>query len=465
MVKKTLPKPIELPMKFDIKVGVERFGEQPFSGAVANMIFYPRNLSQEEIELDAQLKNVDDGILIKRDENNQDYEFPFSGADYNVVNITGANFSACSVVEDKEIQAVPFPLYKTVTCNEAKLICEKFGGEVPPYNFETKADLTRLLPDQRRFWVSNSMVPNTRCGVALILPNNKFALRRTRDPVHDMACLINKRKLFKFKVTEYLGHNFYLTKPSKFIFETGNGRTRMKIIDEGSVKKIAIYSNLNQKIFYESHTKELSEIHLGRFQWTNLIPPLEVGQQFTAILSTCTPDQFTCTSGHCINISLICNYESNCRDRSDEENCDYTKKPTEHYDKRLSPAPNKNDQEPFDVSLFMERVNQIGMEDSIMQLTLTLTASWSDNRLSFNNLLSPPELSLIPEEETLTFWHPQISFTTAKSESKYVFHLDKSPGKFYALPKEMGQFVIRDGYESKNYFAILIVKQFYQIMQ
>ena len=45
------------------------------------------------------------------------------------------------------------------------------------------------------------------------------------------------------------------------------------------------------------------------------------GETITLTLSTCTTNQFTCNDGHCIEIDLRCNGDSNCDDQSDEVGC------------------------------------------------------------------------------------------------------------------------------------------------
>ena len=257
-----------------------------------------------------------------------------------------------------------------------------------------------------------------------------------------VACKIPKRKVFKFKVTEKIQYSLYLTNPLKFIFEPENGIYRMQIDRNDPRSQIF---KLNKEIKYKTKSSDPLIVYPGRKNWTTI----STGFISRAVFSACANDEYSCSSGHCIDFSKICNYESNCEDDSDEQYCEYTKKPQDHYDKRLSPAPDKNNPAPFDLKLMIERVNKIDMEDSIMQFTFTMIATWKDNRLSFNNLLEYPEPSLIPNEIAEAFWHPQISFTSAKTESRTIFHLDKNPGKFFALPKSFGKIAFKEGFESK----------------
>ena len=69
----------------------------------------------------------------------------------------------------------------------------------------------------------------------------------------------------------------------------------------------------------------------------NALCDLPSGSVAPLTFSYCYPDKFTCNSGHCKPLTDRCNIKLNCKDKSDEINCDAKLKIENDYNKEVVP--------------------------------------------------------------------------------------------------------------------------------
>ena len=111
--------------------------------------------------------------------------------------------------------------------------------------------------------------------------------------------------------------------------------------------------------------------------------PTPLGQTLLTF-SICSVDQFTCDSGHCINIFRRCDDIQNCDDNSDEHNCEIVDVP-DNYKKE--PTNQKNGSISFiHTKVRITKFNSI-KKSGDLEITLTIEMRWRDRRLTFLNIM------------------------------------------------------------------------------
>ena len=133
---------------------------------------------------------------------------------------------------------------------------------------------------------------------------------------------------------------------------------------------------------------------LGRNSWQlskygrNLCPRTDTKIQLT--LSTCGLNQFTCNSGHCINIYRRCDDVKDCEDDSDEKNCEvvfvpenYKKEPTRRLDYSINNIYTKV------TILKFDSIDKSG----VLDITLTIQMRWRDPRLTYLNIMDEGQIN------------------------------------------------------------------------
>ena len=147
---------------------------------------------------------------------------------------------------------------------------------------------------------------------------------------------------------------------------------------------------------------------IGRKIWTINDPYCENDfPQNTLTLSACRfPHQFTCNSGHCIDMAHRCDLKTKqCLDGSDEEFCDWVFIPPSY---NVASAPVSPDEgNPLDIPIMVdiESIESIDTVNMIFELTMKLTLEWYDKVLTFSNLI-PDTNNMIPNDNISALWTP-----------------------------------------------------------
>lgn len=136
----------------------------------------------------------------------------------------------------------------------------------------------------------------------------------------------------------------------------------------------------------------------------------EPGGRRRLLLTPCDYEDFTCDDGTCISHHSRCDLKYDCRDESDELDCELVAFPQE-YQKHLSPRPPgaafDNLRLILDIAIETIDIETFGM---IMQLSYEMEVSWFDDRLKYLNIKPEKDLNKLPMKNVLQIWIPIVQF-------------------------------------------------------
>ena len=207
-------------------------------------------------------------------------------------------------------------------------------------------------------WISES-------DIKCIFQNKCFACAFVQEPVFTL-------KGFCLNFTP--SNNYYINHGEngmQFIGYMGGNITRSenrwKLLDEKGIEVINIKDKMTP---------------LGRMEWFGTYKDCKLNENNISItLSTCNmQNQFTCSSGQCINIEKYCNNILDCKDGSDEDECKHIV-----TDQRYSINDPPNAEKMF-ISVEIIQFDHIDSLKMTMTLTMDIQISWKDPRLVFTGL-------------------------------------------------------------------------------
>ena len=167
---------------------------------------------------------------------------------------------------------------------------------------------------------------------------------------------------------------------------------------------------------------------LGKHSWTFFGDTcFEDGSEHTISFSVCYAgsktgkgSEFACDNGMCILTDLRCDGIANCRDSSDEKNCNKVKI-GEEYSKTNVPYVVEDDsiiKNKVNVSVSLTQILTISEIDSVFALKFVLSLDWIDNRLSYVSLNPNSDLNSLNEEEKERIWVPQLIFLNTRDNKE-----------------------------------------------
>ena len=159
---------------------------------------------------------------------------------------------------------------------------------------------------------------------------------------------------------------------------------------------------------------------LGRHNWTIRGDGRcsRDGREYTTELkmSGCQAGNFTCNDGQCVSMDQRCNQLLDCRDKSDEENCNILVF-EKSYNKNVPPI---NSSDPVNVTLSIDlfRLVDIDEEDYSIEIQFEIMLRWKENRIRYHNLKKTTALNALTQENIQKLWLPEVIYeNTDQKES------------------------------------------------
>ena len=160
---------------------------------------------------------------------------------------------------------------------------------------------------------------------------------------------------------------------------------------------------------------------LGRHNWTILGDKgcSKDGKEYTTELkmSGCLEGSFTCDDGQCVSMDERCNQVANCRDESDEDNCQILVLKKD-YNKNVPPINSSHPYVNVSVSIDLLSLVDINEPDYSIEIQFEIMLSWKENRAKYNNLKKVEALNALNQGDIEKLWLPEVIFeNTDQKES------------------------------------------------
>ena len=127
--------------------------------------------------------------------------------------------------------------------------------------------------------------------------------------------------------------------------------------------------------------------------------------------------QFTCDDGQCVTMNQRCNQLPDCRDRSDERNCEVLVL-VEGYNKNVPPVSLENEVVNVSVSIDLLKLVDIDEEDYSIETQFSITLKWVENRATYQNLKKRRSLNALTQKDIDLLWLPKVIYeNTDQKES------------------------------------------------
>ncbi|XP_071514430.1 uncharacterized protein [Panulirus ornatus] len=128
------------------------------------------------------------------------------------------------------------------------------------------------------------------------------------------------------------------------------------------------------------------------------------------LLTTCPEKHFTCDDATCVLLEYRCDRKYDCRDRSDENDCQFIVFP-EDYTRDISPKARGISKDSVLITLDF-RIETVVVETESMKMTLSFVFAmiWSDERLNYQNLKVKESENEVPLSIVRSLWTPLVRF-------------------------------------------------------
>ena len=168
-----------------------------------------------------------------------------------------------------------------------------------------------------------------------------------------------------------------------------------------------------------SYATQLSYV-LGKHQWeiTNDLHCNRKEPNYTRPLKLTGCDQegeFTCDDGQCVRMEERCDQVVQCRDASDELNCQVLALESS-YNKKVPPITTVSATNftivpvPVNISIILMKIVGVHEVEHTIVLQFEIVLNWKENRAQYLNLKQDTSLNALSEEDIYELWIPYVVY-------------------------------------------------------
>ena len=133
-----------------------------------------------------------------------------------------------------------------------------------------------------------------------------------------------------------------------------------------------------------------ASLALGEHSWRiyheNIACKMEEGEEVRLSLSSCQEKEFGCEDGSCEEMTSRCDGLVDCRDETDETDCQPVLRPTSYDRNRMAPPQSKGGKTEIKLEVDLKDIIKIEELEGRFEVKITLVSTWTDKRLTYQNL-------------------------------------------------------------------------------
>ena len=270
-------------------------------------------------------------------------------------------------------------------------------------------------------WVGSGPDGGNAQNCAYLINGETWGDRSCESPTCACMCEQNPRIYLEFKglCRGSLIDVYY--KPTSDLSDFR--KLRLQGMNHGSIKydkdeKIWLIAMADSNVTGISRASHAS-FTLGKHNWTiKGDKGCEEGESYVKELKMtgCQKGNFTCNDGQCVSMNLRCNQLPDCRDKSDEKNCQILVL-EDGYNKNVPPI-NSTDSLNVSLSIDLLRLVDIDEPDYSIEIQFEIMLKWKENRVTYHNLKKTVALNALTQFDIEQLWLPEVIYeNTDQKES------------------------------------------------